>query len=90
MEVVESSDGSVGQVYTVKWLDYPIHRKYKIWDMPQKIGDEVLIVFGSGNGKIGKNGLSNSLSAYCRSSGKVLEVVYMSSHLVRVRFVGCV
>lgn len=90
MDLVRSEEVGSGQLYTVRWLDYPINRKYKIWDMPQKIGDEVLIVFGSGNGKIGKNGLSNSLSAYVRSSGKVLEVVYMSSHLVRVRFTGCV
>jgi len=81
---------AVGNQYTVRWSDYPNHQKYKIWDMLGKIGDEVLVVYGTSNGNVGKNGLSLSLSAYGRSTGKVLEVVYRSVHLVRVQFTGCV
>lgn len=73
----------------VKWSDYKAHKKYRIWEMLNKIGDEVVIVFGHG-GNTSKSGISKSMGAYSNDSGKVLKIVYRSSHLVKVRFDSCV
>lgn len=77
------------QVKYAKWLDYPNHKKYKIWDMLLKLGDEVVVVYGTGGGT-GKMGLSRSLTEYGKREGKIMKIVYRSAHLVRVRFEGCV
>lgn len=73
----------------VKWTDYPSHKKYKIWDMLNKIGDEVVVVYGTGGGT-GKMGLSRSATEYGNRENKVLKIVYRSAHIVRVRFEGVV
>lgn len=72
-----------------KWFDYKVHKKHKIWDMLTKIGDEVVVVYGSGK-NVAKSGLSKSLTDYGAREGKVMRIVYRSAHLVKVRFEGCV
>ena len=85
----DSKVEQTAEVKFVKWTDYPNHKKYKIWDMLKKIGDEVVVVYGTG-GSTSKSGLSRSVSEYGNRENKVMKIVYRSAHIVRVRFEGCV
>lgn len=69
-----------------KFVRWDLHKnKSVIYDMMRQIGDRVTIVFPSGS-RIKKHGVSNSVNDYSKKTGKVIEIVYYSAHLVEVEF----
>lgn len=81
----ESSKLQITKPIYVNWNDFKIGKKYKIWNMLEKIGDELIVVMTH---PMSKQGLSLSLNEYNEISGKNIVILYTSKHLVRVKFKG--
>jgi alcohol dehydrogenase YqhD (iron-dependent ADH family) len=73
-------------VLHVLWGDYK--KKSKIFDMAEKIGDRIVLVYGGSLVK--KHGVSFAVGRYAKRTGRLFRINYSSRHLVEVEFVDVV
>ena len=59
----------------------------EIFDLLEKVGDRVNLVYDA---KRSKNGLSRSMNMYGRRNRKFLKMVSFSSHIAVIEFVGVI